>query len=426
MTTFDIVMLAVLVSLAVWGTFFVAYQLGLACSYFITKEDVPLVNEPRTRFVVVIPAHNEELMVSANLKSWSRVDYPKDLFDVIVIADNCNDNTGRIAMAEGARVLTRRDERSKGKGQALAWAFEHVDLKKYDAVVIVDADTVVNSTFLKAMNARQIQGAAVVQGYDGVLNPHQNAMTRVIQITNVVKNLLFNHAKSKLGLSVQLMGTGMCFNREVLEKIGWKAFSKGEDGEQFAYLAEEGVRVQYEPRAEVLADEASSLGQAYTQRIRWVSGRMQLVGLGLCLLLRGLKKRDLYLVDSSLTFLTPNYVELANLTVIGLVLSFVVPASSGGIFLLMWFSALLLGQTAYFFMGMRMTDCSFETVKSLFFVPVFMAWRGMVNILAIFHVRKATWVRTQRVSHGSTGEQAVSTQKGEASEQKETDSVSIR
>ena len=423
MTPFEMVLVAALVGLAVWGTFFVAYQLGLACSYFITKEDMPLDSESRTRFVVVIPAHNEELMIGANLKSWSRVDYPKDRFDVTVVADNCSDNTAEIAVAEGAAVLVRKDETSKGKGQALAWAFEKIDLRKYDAVVIVDADTVVNSVFLRAMNARLSRGATVVQGYDGVLNPHQNAMTRVIGITNVIKNLLFNHAKSKLGLSVQLMGTGMCFDRKILERIGWKAFSKGEDGEQFAYLAEEGVRVQYEPRAEVLADEASSLRQAYTQRLRWVSGRMQLVGLGFRLLFRGLKKRDLYLVDSSLTFLTPNYVELANLTVIGLLLSLMVPASGRPI-LFIWFSILLLGQCAYFFMGMRMTDCSAQTVKSLLFVPVFMAWRGMVNVLAIFHVRQETWVRTQRVSSGSTEEESPTRANGGPSKPKVTDSLS--
>ena len=399
----DALLLTGLICLAVWATFFVVYYLGLACSYFLTREDVPFVTDLSTRFIVVIPAHNEELMIAANLKSWSQVDYPKDRYDIAVIADNCSDNTAEIASALGADVITRKDESRKGKGQALAWAFAKIHLKKYDAVVIVDADTVVNNKFLQAMNARMRKGASVVQGYDGVLNPNHNAMTRVIWITNVMKNLLFNHAKSKLGLSVQLMGTGMCFDSKILEKIGWKGFSKGEDGEQFAYLAEEGIRVQFEPRAEVFADEASSLRQAYTQQLRWVSGRMQLVRLGFLLLFQGLKKRDLYLVDSSLTFLSPNYVELANLTIIGFLLSLVVSISGQSV-LVAWFAILLLGQFVYFSVGMGITDCSLQTIKSLLFVPVFLGWRGMVNILAILHVRQTTWVRTQRVQSGSTNE----------------------
>jgi cellulose synthase/poly-beta-1,6-N-acetylglucosamine synthase-like glycosyltransferase len=235
----------------------------------------------------------------------------------------------------------------------------------------------------------------VIQGYDGVLNPDENAMTRLMHITGVMKNLLLNHAKSKIGLSVQLMGTGMCFDRETLKQVGWKAFSIGEDGEQFAYLAEQGIRVHYEPRAAIYAQEASSFKQAYSQRIRWVAGRMQLVGDGMRLLVRGVRRRDLHLVDAALTFLLPNYVELANATVIGLLMTWLTPIP-GKSALLPWFSVLLGGQILYLVIGVALSKPSSKTIGALMFAPIFLLWRGVINLIAVFHLKYSVWVRTQR------------------------------
>jgi cellulose synthase/poly-beta-1,6-N-acetylglucosamine synthase-like glycosyltransferase len=234
-------------------TLCVAYLLFLAGTYFLAADAYPPRVLPDRRFAVLIPAHNEELVIAASLQSWLKVDYPRQMFTLHVIADNCTDRTIEIARGLGVTAWDRRDDQNRGKGQALAWALRTIGLPETDAIVVVDADTTVDPAYLKLMNDRLMSGAKVVQGYDGVMNPYESAMTCLMQITNVMKNLLFNYAKSKLGLSVQLMGTGMCLDRTVLQQIGWKAFSIGEDGEQFAHLAKAGVRVEFEPRAKVFA-----------------------------------------------------------------------------------------------------------------------------------------------------------------------------
>jgi 1,2-diacylglycerol 3-beta-glucosyltransferase len=376
-------------------TFCVAYLLFLAGVYFVVPTPQVRPAPPAKRFAVFIPAHNEELIIATSLQSWLALDYPKEMFRLHVIADNCTDRTIEIARSLGATAWDRQDQDNRGKGQALAWALQTVDLSETDAVVVVDADTTVDAGYLKIMNDRLVAGARVVQGYDGVMNPYESAMTCLMQVTNVMKNLLFNYAKSKIGLSVQLMGTGMCLDKCVLQQIGWKAFSIGEDGEQFAHLAKAGIQVEFEPRAKVFAQEASSFGQAYTQRVRWSAGRMQLTGLGVALLFDGFRQRSIQLVDAALTFLLPNYAMLANLTILGSILVALLDVPGRAV-LAMWLAALLVGQVLYLSLGIVVARPSRRVLRSLAFAPVFLAWKVMIDLVSLAHLRQSTWVRTRR------------------------------
>jgi len=395
---FNSFILGLLSVVALWATFFVLYQLVLACLYFLVQDKPIESSAPRKRFAVIIPAHNEEMIIGTALESWKRMQYPRNLFEVYAIADNCTDQTGEIARAHGAACLTREDTEKTGKGHALAWALETIPLDAHDAVVIVDADTSVSPEFLTVMNNRLVSGYKVIQGYDGVMNPDDSAMTRLMHITNVMKNMLFNHAKSKMGLSVQLMGTGMCFDRAVLQQIGWKAFSIGEDGEQFAYLAEAGIHVEFEPMAIIYAQEASSFGQAYTQRVRWSSGRMQLFGLGLRLFIRGLRTFDWRLMDAALTFLIPNYAMLANITLIGFVLTLLLNLPGRSI-LLPWLLSLFGAQVLYFCVGVGMSNLSLGALGTLILAPIFLLWKMVVDLIAVFQLGRSDWVRTGRLLH---------------------------
>ncbi len=398
-----IVLSLALVVFACLLTSCVSYLLALAgVFFFVPNLRVPRV-PPEKRFSVLIPAHDEEFIIATSLQSWLQVDYPKEKFQLHVIADNCTDRTIEIARSLGASVWDRQDYAHRGKGQALAWALQTIDLSQTDAVVIVDADTTVDPDYLRIMNDRLVRGGKVIQGYDGVMNPYESAMTCLMQITNVMKNLLFNYAKSKIGLSVQLMGTGMCLQKDVLKQIGWKAFSIGEDGEQFAHLAEAGIQVEFEPRARVFAQEASSFGQAYTQRVRWSAGRMQLSGLGVHLLVDGVRQRNVHLVDAALTFLLPNYAMLANLTIGCLILIAVVDLPAR-MMLAIWFGALLLGQILYLLLGIVVAKPSKKVLLSLAFAPAFLVWKVMIDLVSIVHLRQSTWVRTRRAS--SAGDQS--------------------
>src|SRR6185437_11934148 len=131
------------------------------------RREPPAYGAPRSRFAVVVPAHDEEAGIADTVRSVLAVDYPADLFEVVVVADNCTDDTAARATAAGARVLVQNDATKRGKGFALAHAFEallgDVTEKKAEAVVDIDADTVVSPNLLRAFEARLVSGAGAVQ-----------------------------------------------------------------------------------------------------------------------------------------------------------------------------------------------------------------------------------------------------------------------
>src|ERR1051326_2256247 len=118
------------------------------------------------RFAVLIPAHNEQALIGRLLSSLDQLAYPRERYDVHVVADNCSDLTSDLARAfSGATVHERVDRSSMAKGFALCWLIERLraDGRTYDAYVVLDADSVVDRRFLQSMDARLVAGSQVVQ-----------------------------------------------------------------------------------------------------------------------------------------------------------------------------------------------------------------------------------------------------------------------
>ena len=119
---------------------------------------------PRTRFVVLVPAHNEAALIGESVASLLRSSYPPELREVLVIADNCGDDTAARARLVGATRHERPGLRLRGKPHALDWMISRLDLLRFDAVVIVDGDTKVDPQFLRAMDAHLASGEKAIQG----------------------------------------------------------------------------------------------------------------------------------------------------------------------------------------------------------------------------------------------------------------------
>ena len=154
-------------------TIFWLYQILVSVSSLIKLKDKPLLVKKNHKFMAIIPAHNEEAVIVNLIESLKKQDYPKELLDIYVIADNCTDNTAKIAKEAGAIVYERFDEKNKTKGYAMNWFLnkkieENAD---YDAFCIFDADNIVSVNFIKNMNKKLCQGEDVVQGYRDIKNP---------------------------------------------------------------------------------------------------------------------------------------------------------------------------------------------------------------------------------------------------------------
>ena len=252
---------------------YIIYDLILLLSNYLLKDKDLSFPVPTTRFGIIIPAHNEELLLDRLLKSIKQQDYPADMIRTIVVADNCIDRTAEIGAENGALVLDRKDDQLRGKGYAIKFALENISMNEQEAIFIIDADSIIKGDLFLQLDKALRNGNKIIQCYNGVANPGQSWFTRLLDVSRTVGNEILQPAKQKLGLSSNLMGNGMCFASNILMKYGWDAFTVGEDWEYYAKLVQAGEMVAFANKARVYHQESSSLKQATSQRMRWSSGR---------------------------------------------------------------------------------------------------------------------------------------------------------
>ena len=233
-----------------------------------------------TRFAILIPAHDEEAVIGDTLAALAALDYPPDLRSVHVVADHCSDRTVELVAAAGVDVR-ENSSGSRGKGPALQWLLDAVlgdaDAagRPIDAVVIVDADTVVAPGFLGAVAAQLEDGASVVQGQYRVRDPGASAATALRSAALALRHHLRPLGRTAIGGSCGLFGNGMAFRTEVLRARAWTDHLT-EDIELQNELLLDGVLVAYAPDAVVEAAMPTTLEGARTQNERWERGRIEL------------------------------------------------------------------------------------------------------------------------------------------------------
>jgi len=389
-----IVISIVLLLGGIYVSFYVAYWLIILIAHCFASARRSAAGPLLTRFAVVIPAHDEELLLPRLLASIRSQDYPSELFDTIVVADNCTDRTADVARRQGFIALERDDDDQRGKGYAIKWALEMIDLKQYDAVLIVDADCFIGTNTLKTLAGR-VKEEPIIQCYNGVGNPDESWFTRLLDVSRTINNYIYSPAKQRLGLSSELTGTGMCFATRVLSEYGWDAFTVGEDWEYYAKLILKGERVGFEGNARVYHEESSSLKQATRQRMRWSSGRFAVAWrYGFRLLSRGVIEHDAIKFDAGLCLILPNPSLGMNVTLVLLVVALLTEVVPGAFTL--WLLLLALGQLGLFVGGVFYTENRLSKFLAIFVAPAFLAWKMGIDALSLLGVGRKEWVRTHR------------------------------
>jgi cellulose synthase/poly-beta-1,6-N-acetylglucosamine synthase-like glycosyltransferase len=232
----------------------------------------------RPHFDVIVPAHNEAATIEAVIASLRRLDWPRDAFRILVVADNCTDATAALARAAGAEVLERHDTHRRGKGHALDFAFQESLAHGWaHAVVVVDADSEVSANLLEAFAARIENGASAVQVHYGVLNPQASWRTRLMTIAMTSFHQVRSRARERLQLSCGIRGNGWCITHRLLRQVPYRAFSLAEDIEYGINLGLAGYRVHYADEAQVAGLMVLGEQASRTQRQRWESGRFLLI-----------------------------------------------------------------------------------------------------------------------------------------------------
>jgi cellulose synthase/poly-beta-1,6-N-acetylglucosamine synthase-like glycosyltransferase len=342
----------------------------------------------RWRLAVLVPAHNEEVTIRDCIQSLQRASSQDFDIQIVVIADNCDDQTEEIAAKTGTRVLVRRDSNLRGKGHALAFAFKTLLLEGFDGLLIVDADSEIsNNLFLEAGGLLR-SGADAVQCRYLVKNASESIRTRLMSVAFRAFNVLRARGRDRLGLSCGLYGNGFGVRRETLQAVPYLASSVIEDTEYHLSLVRSGKRVHFVDAATVLAEIPTAGKGVATQRARWEGGRFRMMREKISGLLRDVLRgrvrsleplMDLLLLPlgfhvvllglATLSLWTPAVVGLAGLLVVALHLIAAI-ATGGG---------------------------DWRDVAALLAAPGYIAWKLFQIPLLIRTSRaNAAWVRTER------------------------------
>ena len=305
--------IALIFQIGLWAIFL--YYIIVSMFGWFKRKEIPAKNFlSKTKFAIIISAHNEENVIGSAIRSLKALRYPKDMYEIFVIADNCDDKTAQISLENGAKVYERFDDINKGKGYSLEWMFKKLfDLEKdFDAVCIFDADNLVSSNFLMEMNKQICMGHKVIQGYLDSKNPADSWISGNYSIAYWISNRLFQLPRYYLGLSCALGGTGFVVTTEVLKEIGWGATSLTEDLEFSLKLILKGMKVSWSHEAIVYDEKPLKLLQSWKQRKRWMQGHSDCMQRYLLSILKkAFVDRDMVAFDSALCLIQP-FIIVAN------------------------------------------------------------------------------------------------------------------
>lgn len=258
-------------------TIYWLYQIVVSfCSLIKLKDKKMLINKNH-KFMAVIPAHNEESVIKNLVDSLLSQTYPKECYDIYVIADNCTDRTAEIAKDLGVNVLERFDEKHKTKGYALNWFLSQKieEDADYDAFCVFDSDNIVDKNFIANMNRKLCQGEEIVQGYRDIKNPTDSWVTAGYAIFYWMMNRFYHLARYNLGLSPLINGTGFMVKFDIIKPDGWNTKTLTEDIEFSLLNIAKGRKLGWSTDAIVYDEQPVDFLQSWSQRSRWTVGHIQ-------------------------------------------------------------------------------------------------------------------------------------------------------
>jgi cellulose synthase/poly-beta-1,6-N-acetylglucosamine synthase-like glycosyltransferase len=295
---FDNLLLVMQIVLALVG----GYQLFLTF-FGWHRNKKKIQHAPQKTFAIFVAAHNEEQVVGALIENLKNLNYPKDMYDIMVICDNCTDKTADIVRQHGVFAFERHNAKLRGKGFAIEWMLKETWKlpKSYDAIVMFDADNLVKDDYLIHMNNDLCSGAKVIQAYLDTKNPNDSWITASYAISYFFSNRFWQLPRTNLKLANFLGGTGMCFETSVLKKIGWGATSLVEDLEFTMQCIKLGVHPTFNYDAKVYDEKPLDFHSSAKQRLRWMQGHFEVARRYFFpLIWQGIKERSWTKIDAAI------------------------------------------------------------------------------------------------------------------------------
>ncbi len=363
------------------------------------------------KFAFIIAARNEQAVIGNLINSIKQQNYPVELIDVIVVADNCTDDTAQIAREHGAICYERFNNMLVGKGYALDYCFNKIveqfgDYTAYDGYFIFDADNVIDKNYVKEMNKVFDRGYNVITSYRNSKNYDTNWITSGYSLWFIREAKYLNNPRMMLKTSCAVSGTGFLVNSSIIKKNnGWKFNLLTEDIQFSVVNILEGEKIGYCESAMFYDEQPTTFKQSWNQRMRWSKGFYQVMfRYGRELIAMMFKKREMF-VSCYDMFMTLAPATLLSIGCILLNLIFlaygatdvhmlrrILPGTLGSIafagvnFYLLMFS---IGFITLVTEWNKILAPANKKIKSLFTFPLFMITYVPISLVAL--VKKVEW-----------------------------------
>lgn len=386
-------MLDISIAILTWGFLLVA---GLPIVYLFVLTLAAFRPAPkrhittrRERIAVLIPAHNESLLIADTVGDVLKQSYPRESYTVLVIADNCTDDTATLAKTAGARILERQG--NPGKGQALHEALEMLRNEDWTAFLIMDADSHLHPDTLESLNDALQTGARAIQIRYGVLNPNDSIRTQSMELSTASFNALRPRGRDAMGFSAGIYGNGFCLSREVIGKVPYLAHSIVEDIEYHILLLEAGYRVAFRDDVWVKAQMPTGGKGSKVQRIRWERGRIIMIRAHAARLLSKALTGEKAAFDGFLDVIMPP----ASLIALSLLPPLLLGSPTQRLIVLTLAMMLFLH---YFVAAWRYANLA-NFFHLALYIPWYVLWKSYVIVASLLTQRHLPWVRTDRHKH---------------------------
>jgi len=283
-----------------------------------------------TRFLVIIPAYREDRVICQSVEAILHQDYPQHSYRIVVVSDHMQPATNERLSTQEITLLQPDFEKSS-KAKALQFVMQHIDqesaqgafdVQTYDRVVILDADNIVQPTFLSRLHAVCLQGYDAIQCHRTAKNADNN-IAALDGVSEEINNSIFRRAHNNIGLSSALIGSGMCFDYQWFHDHVSHLSTAVEDRELESLLLLDGFYIKYEEDIFVMDEKVSSSDNFQRQRLRWMTGQIQALFSMLPKIPYALRTGNINYIDKTIQqALIPRSILLVLLPVIACIITF--------------------------------------------------------------------------------------------------------
>lgn len=394
-----------------------AYQVVFIVISLIKKPRKYDETDKKFRYAFLISARNEEEVIDQLCDCITAQDYPNELIDIYVVADNCTDNTKGVAREHGAIVYERFNKELIGKGYALSellnYINETVGFDAYDGYFVVDADNILEPDYVSEMNKCCAAGERLVIGYRNSKNFGDNWISAGYSLWFLRESRQLNGVRSVLGTSSEIKGTGFLIHKDIIKRQGgWIHHLLIEDVQFTVENVLLGEKVAYCDTAILYDEQPTEFMTSWWQRKRWCRGYLQILRryslklIGAFFKGKGFSNYDMLMAMSPAFFIS---VAAVTTNILGLILTLIIDV---GALLSSLISSLALCAASYVLFAVlailtvaterkRIHATRGQIVMSVITFPIFMATYVPIAAASFFSGTDWKPIKHNRVSDNS-------------------------